>query len=200
VWDGQPLLQVPYVARRALLEQLELESVEYVDVPPSYADESGESVLGIAREARLEGVVAKRLQSVYEPGQRSTAWVKVPLLSTQEVVIGGWQPGEGRRAGNIGSLLLGIPGPDGLAYVGNVGTGFTQSALTALRAQLDPLERPASPFVSVPRDQARHAHWVEPVLVGEVEFRNWTHDARLRAASWRGLRPDKTPDDVQPVG
>jgi bifunctional non-homologous end joining protein LigD len=126
--------------------------------------------------------------------------VKVPLLSTQEAVIGGWQPGEGRRAGNIGSLLLGVPGPDGLDYVGNVGTGFTQSALTALRAQLDPLERSTSPFVSVPREQARHAHWVEPVLVGEVEFRNWTHDRRLRAASWRGLRPDKSPDDVRLIG
>jgi bifunctional non-homologous end joining protein LigD len=200
VWDGQSLLEIPYADRRALLEQLELEATMHVDVPPSYSDEPGDTLLETARSAALEGVVAKRLTSLYEPGHRSAAWVKVPLLSTQEVVIGGWKPGEGRRAGNIGSLLLGIPGADGLDFVGHVGTGFTQSALTAMRAQLDPLERPASPFVSVPREYARHARWVDPVLVGEVEFRNWTRDRRLRAPSWRGLRADKSPDDVRPIG
>jgi bifunctional non-homologous end joining protein LigD len=126
--------------------------------------------------------------------------VKVPIVLTQEVVIGGWQPGEGRRAGRIGSLLLGVPGEGGLTFIGHVGTGFSQAVLAALGDRLGPLERPTSPFVSVPREHARFAHWVEPVLVGEVEFRNWTRDRRLRAASWRGLRPDKDPGDVHLVG
>ncbi|MGH3507286.1 MAG: non-homologous end-joining DNA ligase [Nocardioidaceae bacterium] len=196
VWDGQPLVDVPYRERRGLLEQLELDAIDQVRVPPSFDDGSGDSVLAAARQAGLEGVVAKRLTSPYESGRRSASWVKVPLVSTQEVVIGGWQPGEGRRAGGIGSLLLGIPGPDGLEFAGHVGTGFNHSTLADLAARLSAIEQPHSPFVSVPREHARHAHWVRPELVGEVEFRNWTRDRRLRAASWRGLRPDKTPADV----
>jgi bifunctional non-homologous end joining protein LigD len=197
VWDGKPLTQVPYHERRALLDQLELDTVDHVGVPPSFDEQSGESVLAAARQAGLEGVVAKRVTSTYEPGQRSSSWVKVPLLSTQEVVVGGWQPGEGRRAGGIGSLLLGIPGPDGLVFVGHVGTGFSQATLADLAQRLRSIEQPDSPFASVPREHARHARWVRPSLVGEVEFRNWTRDRRLRAASWRGLRTDKSPDDVR---
>jgi bifunctional non-homologous end joining protein LigD len=197
VWDGKLLMQVPYRERRALLDQLELDTVDHVAVPPSFDEQSGESVLAAARQAGLEGVVAKRVTSTYEPGQRSSSWVKVPLLSTQEVVVGGWQPGEGRRAGGIGSLLLGIPGPDGLVFVGHVGTGFSQATLADLAQQLTSIEQPDSPFASVPREHARHARWVRPSLVGEVEFRNWTRDRRLRAASWRGLRTDKSPDDVR---
>jgi bifunctional non-homologous end joining protein LigD len=123
--------------------------------------------------------------------------VKVPLVRTQEVLIGGWRPGDGRRAGTIGSLLLGVPTDDGLRYVGKVGTGFTHSALVDLHERLLPLARTTSPFAGpVPLDQARRAHWVDPDLVGEVEYRTWTTDGRLRHSSWRGLRPDKNPEDV----
>lgn len=197
VWDGQPLLRLPYRDRRGLLEQLDLESVEHIGLSPSFDEESGVSVLAAAREARLEGVVAKRLSSPYEEGRRSGSWVKVPIVETQEVVIGGWKPGEGSRAGTIGSLLIGVPSDGGLEFVGHVGSGFSQAKLAALAAQLAPLERPESPFLAVPREHARFAHWVRPDLVGEVEFRNWTRDRRLRAPSWRGLRPDKSPDDVR---
>ncbi len=196
-WDNHSLLPLPYRERRSLLESLELDTLPHVDLPPSYADVAGDVVLAAAREAGLEGVVAKRLEAPYDPGRRSTDWIKVPLLSTQEVVVGGWQPGEGRRSGGIGSLLLGVTADAGLEFAGHVGTGFSQQALKDIAARLAPLERPTSPFIAVPREHARLAHWVEPTLVAEVEFRNWTRDGRLRAASWRGFRTDKVPADVR---
>jgi len=153
--------------------------------------------MGAARDQRLEGVVAKRIDSTYQPGRRSRDWVKVKIMRTQEVVVVGWAPGKGRRGGTIGALLLALPGPDGLRYAGRVGTGFTDAALAELAAQLAPLGRTSSPLAdAVPRAQAVDAHWVEPRLVGEVAFTQWTTDDRLRHPSWRGLRPDKDATDV----
>jgi bifunctional non-homologous end joining protein LigD len=196
--DGRSLLGVPYEQRRQELAALGLGGRAEVRVPPSFSEAHGEDVLAVAEDYGLEGVVAKRVTSRYEPGRRSAAWVKVPLVRTQEVLIGGWRPGDGRRAGTIGSLLLGVRCDDGLRYVGKVGTGFTHSALLDLEERLRPLARAGSPFVdAVPADHARRARWVRPELVGEVEFRAWTADGRLRHSSWRGLRPDKDPDDVR---
>jgi bifunctional non-homologous end joining protein LigD len=146
----------------------------------------------------LEGVVAKRLDSRYEPGHRARTWIKIPLRHTQEVIIGGWRPGEGNRAGTIGALLLGVYDETGqLRYAGDIGTGFTDRMLRDLQAMLNTRERPSSPFdETVPREHARHAHWTEPELVGEVEYRQWTTDGRLRHASWRGLRPDRNPREI----
>ncbi|WP_231500319.1 non-homologous end-joining DNA ligase [Saccharothrix sp. NRRL B-16314] len=195
--DGRSLLGEPYSTRREELAALGLSGRNEVRAPPSFTDVDGRDVLAVAQDYGLEGVVAKRVTSRYEPGRRSTAWVKVPLVRTQEVLVGGWRPGDGRRAGTVGSLLLGVPTDDGLRYVGKVGTGFTDAALRDLRERLLPLARTASPFAGpVPLDQARRAHWVRPELVGEVEFRTWTADGRLRHSSWRGLRPDKDPADV----
>ncbi|PSL51574.1 bifunctional non-homologous end joining protein LigD [Saccharothrix carnea] len=197
--DGRSLLGAPYAERRQELAELGLGGCADVRVPPTFSEAHGADVLSVAEDYGLEGVVAKRVTSRYEPGRRSTAWVKVPLVRTQEVLIGGWRPGDGRRAGTIGSLLLGVRSDDGLRYVGKVGTGFTHSALVDLQERLRPLARQGSPFVDpVPADHARHAHWVRPELVGEVEYRTWTTDGRLRHSSWRGLRPDKAPDDVRP--
>ncbi|MCE6997256.1 non-homologous end-joining DNA ligase [Saccharothrix sp. S26] len=197
--DGRSLLGEPYARRRDELSGLGLSGRAEVRVPPSFTEVDGEDVLAVASDYGLEGVVAKRVTSRYEPGRRSTAWVKVPLVRTQEVLIGGWRPGDGRRAGTIGSLLLGVRSDDGLRYVGKVGTGFTHSALLDLQDRLRPLARRGSPFCDqVPADHARHAHWVRPELVGEVEYRTWTTDGRLRHSSWRGLRPDKDPDEVRP--
>jgi bifunctional non-homologous end joining protein LigD len=124
--------------------------------------------------------------------------VKTKNFRTQEVVIGGWKPGEGRRADMIGSLLLGVRDRAGrLCYAGHVGTGFTEAALHDLSRRLLPLARVTSPFDDdVPREHARSAHWVEPLLAGEVRYAEWTPDGRLRHPSWRGLRPDKSPDEV----
>jgi bifunctional non-homologous end joining protein LigD len=194
--DGRELLDVPYTGRRELLEGLELEDSAVVAVPPVFAGD-GEAAMAVSKERNLEGVVAKRRDSRYEAGRRSRSWVKVKHLRTQEVVIGGWQHGEGRRAGGIGSLLLGIPGADGLQFVGHVGTGFTDAMLADLGSDLAPLQRPTSPFAGeLPRPVARNAVYVEPELVGEVAFGEWTQDDRLRHPVWRGLRPDKAPADV----
>ena len=196
--DGESLLHQTYDTRRARLLELGLESLDRIDVPPSITDLPGGQALEIARAHGLEGVVAKRRTSRYEPGHRSSAWIKTALLNTKEVLLGGWTSGEGRRAGSLGALLLGAHDEQGqLRYLGHVGTGFTDAMLRELLAQLQPLRRPDSPFDEpVPPEDARKAHWVHPQLVGEVVYRTLTHDGRLRHAAWRGLRPDRNPDEV----
>jgi bifunctional non-homologous end joining protein LigD len=195
--QGQSLLRLPYTDRRALLEQLGLDG-ESVQTGPSFRG-SAADIWAASREQQLEGVVAKQLDSPYDPGRRSPNWRKVKHFLDQEVVIGGWRPGAGRRAGRIGSLMMGIPEGTGLRYVGHVGTGFTDSHLEILGQLFAGLERASSPFVTpLPNAIARDAHWVEPSIVGEVSFGEWTTDGVLRHPSWRGLRPDKSPGDVQP--
>jgi len=192
--DGHELTRLAYDARRQALETV-VEPGGAIDVPPaSQGDLDG--VMASSQEQGLEGVVAKKRSSKYAEGRRSEAWLKLKHHATQEVVVGGWKPGSGRRAGGIGSLLLGVPGPDGLEYVGKVGTGFRDRDLDEIAAALRPLDRKTSPFVDVPRIDARDAHWVTPKRVGEVEFAEWTGDGRLRQPSWRGWRPDKDPEDV----
>lgn len=194
--DGRSLLALPYSHRRELLDGLGLAGSSWA-VPPAFPG-PGADVLAAAKERDLEGVVAKRLDSTYEPGKRSRSWVKVKLERMQEVVVIGWKPGEGRREGTIGSLLLGVPDADGqLLYVGHVGTGFTDRMLADLAAMLQPLRREDSPTVDeVPRLHARHALWVRPTVVGEVVFTEWTKDDRMRHPVWRGLRPDKSAAEV----
>jgi bifunctional non-homologous end joining protein LigD len=193
--DGRSLLDVPYTERRALLERLNLSGPSW-QTPPWFPG-GGDAVLAASKEQGLEGVIAKRLDSRYYAGKRSDCWLKVKNLRTQEVVIGGWKPGEGRRKGAIGSLLLGVPGDDGLDYVGHVGTGFSDKMLRDLEQDLAPLAREEPPFATtVPRPHAKDAHWVDPQLVGEVVFGEWTREGRLRHPVWRGLRPDKNPTEV----
>jgi bifunctional non-homologous end joining protein LigD len=195
--DGKSCLELPYAQRRELLESLGLRGPNW-NTSPSFVGD-GPAVVETAREQELEGVIAKRRSSRYYPGRRSADWLKITEVLTLEVIIGGWRPGEGRRAGSIGSLMLGVPTDAGLRYVGQVGTGFTDEALAALAERLQPLVRKTSPFSDeVPRDRAKGATWVAPDLVGEVVFRNWTPDGRLRAPSWRGLRSDKDPADLEP--
>jgi bifunctional non-homologous end joining protein LigD len=195
--DGRSLLDLPYTQRRELLVDLELDGPAW-QTPPAFTG-GGTQALDASRQHGLEGVVAKRLDSRYTPGRRSPDWVKVKNTRTQEVVIGGWRPGKGRRAGTIGSLLLGLPDEGGLRYVGQVGTGFTQETLADLHSRLSRLARKSSPFTpDVPRPEARDANWVTPRLVGEVAFGEWTESRRLRHPSWRGLRPDKGADEVAP--
>jgi bifunctional non-homologous end joining protein LigD len=194
--DRATTVEWPYLRRRDLLESFELGEGP-ASVPPRFSG-SGQAVWDTARQYGLEGVVAKRVESRYEPGRRSRNWIKTPITLTTEVVLGGWKPGAGRRAGHIGSLLLGAyDGAGRLVYVGHVGTGFTEAELRFLASVLMPLQRATSPFGEpVPREFARDAHWVEPVLVGEVMYRNITPDRRLRHPSWRGLRPDKRPEEI----
>jgi len=193
--DGSGTTGLSYVRRRELLESLELSGPRWA-VPPTFSG-GGAAVLATSKEQGLEGVVAKGLASVYEPGRRSASWVKIKNSRMQEVVVVGWTPGQGNRAGTIGALLLGIPGADGLEYVGSVGTGFTRAALRDLLARLEPLERSTSPFVGeIPAKAAAGARFTTPEIVGEVEFAEWTRDGRLRHPTWRGLRPDKDVNGV----
>jgi bifunctional non-homologous end joining protein LigD len=188
-------LGLPYAERRGLLAELAL-SGPHVRTPPWF-DSGGADVLAASTQQGLEGVVAKRLAAPYLPGRRSPDWRKVKDLRTVEVLVGGWRPGEGRRAGLIGSLLLGLPETGGVRYVGHVGTGFTEAMLRDLGARLAPLARGTSPFAGpLPRDHARGARWVQPLLVGEVAYGEWTGDGILRHPSWRGLRPDKDPAEL----
>jgi bifunctional non-homologous end joining protein LigD len=195
------LVDEPYRERRAaLLEAVRSPGRGRIQVPPAFEGDLDEA-LATSRELGLEGVVAKRVDAPYESGRRSSAWVKIKHHRAQEVVVGGWRPGSGGRSSGIGSLLVGVPGPDGLErdglrYAGRVGTGFTERDLAEAMRRLRPLARKTSPFADVPAADARDAHWVTPRLVGEVEFAEWTSTGRLRQASWRGWRHDKSPDEV----
>jgi bifunctional non-homologous end joining protein LigD len=194
--DGRPLLNLPYTERRPLLENLALNGPSW-QTPPSFIGEPGADVQAVSRQHGLEGVVAKRLDSRYEPGKRPGTWRKVKNIRRQEAVIGGWRPGKGNRSGQIGSLLIGVQEDGGLVYAGHVGTGFTDRVLRQLTAQLAPLRRATSPFAApLPADHARDAVWAEPVLVADIRFTGWTRAGRMRAPSYQGLRSDKDPAEV----
>lgn len=193
--DGRSLLRASYRDRRALLETLSRASELVV---PGLLAGDGEQALECSRERGWEGVVAKRRDSTYHPGRRSASWVKDKHWHTQEVVIGGWRAGAGRRSGGIGALLLGIPGPGGLRFVGRVGTGFTEHDRASLATTLNLLRSDESPFVSsLSGRDAEGVTFVNPTLVGEVRYSEWTPDNRLRQPSWRGLRSDKQASEVE---
>jgi bifunctional non-homologous end joining protein LigD len=190
--DGHSLMDRPYEERRARLEELGLTGERWQT--PDHVIGHGAELLEASREQGIEGIVAKRLGSRYEPGRRSPNWIKVKNVHRQEVVIGGWLPGEGRRRDRIGALLVGVRDDDGrLRYVGRVGTGFTEDELDRLAGLLRPLEQDASPFEAGPKPP-KGAVWVRPSLVAEVEFREWTQGGQMRAPSYKGLRDDKPPE------
>ncbi|MQY03568.1 non-homologous end-joining DNA ligase [Actinomadura macrotermitis] len=199
--DGDLLYDLPYAERRALLAGLDLAATGPVEVPP-YLDGSDTAqvteLLEFTREQRMEGLLAKRLDSPYLPGVRSGNWRKVRNFHTCEVVVCGWRPGLGRREGGVGSLLLGEYDDKGrLCFAGHVETGFTDRALDDLYAMLWPLRRLTSPYDEpVPHDLEHDAQWVEPRLVGEVAYSVRGRDGRLRFPVWRGLCDDKDPTEV----
>jgi bifunctional non-homologous end joining protein LigD len=198
--SGHTLYDLSYRERRSLLDGLEL-AAGPIEAPPYLHGAEIEQVQELreyTREQGLEGLIAKRLDSPYRPGRRVDFWRKVKNFRTQEVVVGGWKAGKGRREGGIGSLLLGVYEGGALRFVGHVGTGFTDLDLDDLHKRLVALERPDSPYAGeVPREHARSASWVDPSLTGEVEFSRWTRDGMLLHASWRGLRPDIPPEEVR---
>jgi bifunctional non-homologous end joining protein LigD len=150
----------------------------------------------VARELGLEGVVAKRTGSRYQPGRRSPDWRKIKLTNTQDCVILGWTPGQGGRSGSFGALLVGAFEDGKLLWVGQVGTGFTHQTLDRLMAALEPLVR-ATPAGDDPElAKVKGATFVEPQLVCEVEYLEITKSThKMRAPSFKGLRDDKLPDE-----
>jgi bifunctional non-homologous end joining protein LigD len=197
--DGTDVNGAPYRSRRHAVESLGLAAASgdsTIRVPPVF-DGSLVEALDASRELGLEGVVAKRADSPYRVGKRSAAWVKLKHLRAMEVVIVGWREGAGNRANTLGSLVMGVPdGEAGWRYAGRVGTGFSDRALTDLAKRLTPLER-KTPTVDVERPEARGVHWVKPAIVGEVTYSEQTPDGRLRHPVWKGLRPDKEPEDLR---
>jgi bifunctional non-homologous end joining protein LigD len=189
--DGHSLMDLPYTERRARLAELELGDGGRWRVP-DYVVGHGEQLLAATDQQGLEGVIAKRLDSPYEPGRRTPCWLKIKNVERQEVVVGGWVPGDGKRRDRIGALLVGVRDDDGaLRHVGRVGTGFTEAELDRLADKLRPLERDDSPFAPGGPKIPRGAVFADPELVAEVEFREWTDGGQLRAPSYKGLRDDK---------
>jgi bifunctional non-homologous end joining protein LigD len=195
--EGEPLVDLPLTERRKRLEKLLDRRNKTVRVSEAFED--GEALYEAAKQQNLEGIMAKRADSRYAVGRRTRDWLKVKTHGRQEFIIAGYTKGQGRRAGTLGSLVLAVRRGPTLEYVGNVGTGFTGEEIEKLLTKLRPLERKTPPFKEVPKmPKVRKGDvvWVEPKLVCEVEFAEWTHDGRLRAPSYQGLREDKAADEV----
>ncbi|MET8776991.1 non-homologous end-joining DNA ligase [Nocardia sp. NPDC004654] len=195
--DGHATTALPYRQRRELLAQLDIARPP-IQLSPYWTDIEPEALSEAAAENGLEGLVAKRLDSTYQPGERSRNWIKMPFRKTTEAVIAGWLPGNGPFANAFGSLILGAHDSAGrLVHIGNVGTGWKIAERRSLRTRLDELARPDTPFdVPPPRAIAVLAHWVEPELVADIEYREATPEG-LRHPSWRGIRIDKSPDEIE---
>ncbi len=187
--DGGSTMAEPYTERRRLLTALALEGPAWQT--PAHVEGGGAALLAAAQQQGLEGLVAKRLDSPYSPGKRAASWIKVKVHRRQEFVVGGYALGEGRRSGTVGALLVGHYDGDDLVFAGKVGTGFTDATLAMLERELAARTRLDSPFTrgQIPRKVIH----VDPELVAEVEFTEWTDAGTLRHPSFKGLRTDKAP-------
>ncbi len=197
--EGQATIALPYRERRELLEGLQLEGPSWQT--PAYRERDGRALLAVTSQHGLEGLIAKRLDAPYRPGERSAQWLKIKNTARQELVIGGWLPGKGNREGRIGALLMGYHEVEGenraLRYAGRVGTGFDEAELARLGRELEPLARRASPFAKQGAQPPRESRFVEPRLVAEIQFSHWTRERILRHSVYRGLRADKPAQEVE---
>ena len=194
---GVPVIGLPFTERRERLAAI-LRPTGTVRLSETFDD--GDALFEAAQEQGLEGIVAKRARSSYQPGKRNRDWLKVKTRHRQEFVVAGYTKGQGRRASSFGSLILAVRRGNELSYVGNVGTGFDEKEIQRLLKLLEPLDRETSPFPvppKLPRVKKGDVVWVEPRLVVEVEFVEWTHDGHLRAPSYQGLRDDKPAEQVR---
>jgi bifunctional non-homologous end joining protein LigD len=194
---GVPVIGLPFTERRERLAAI-LRPTGTVRLSDTFDD--GDALFEAAQEQGLEGIVAKRARSSYQPGKRNRDWLKVKTRHRQEFVVAGYTKGQGRRASSFGSLILAVRRGNELSYVGNVGTGFDEKEIQRLLKLLEPLDRETSPFPvppKLPRVKKGDVVWVEPRLVVEVEFVEWTHDGHLRAPSYQGLRDDKPAEQVR---
>jgi len=200
--DNRSLMDRPLLERRVALEGLTLAGASW-QVSPAHVGE-GASMLKTAQKNQLEGIVAKDLDSLYEPGRRSPAWRKIKIVQRQEFVVGGWTTGNNGRG--IGALLVGYFGGEALRYAGKVGSGFTRQTLSMMAKTLAPLSRTSSPFNEpvpgaglAPGRWSRSTgavHFVEPNAVVEVEYRRWPEGGLIQQAAYKGLRTDKRARDV----
>jgi bifunctional non-homologous end joining protein LigD len=200
--DGHSTMALSYRERRALLERLDLNGPAWRT--PAFRVGEGPALLAATAEHGLEGLLAKRLDSPYRPGARNTDWLKLKNTARQELVIGGWLPGKGERTGQLGALLMGYYEDAGkrrvLRYAGRVGTGFDEAELGRLGRELDARRRRTSPFAKRGVQPPREARFVKPELVAEIEFSHWTRERILRHSVYRGLRADKSAEEVEREG
>lgn len=189
---GEDLTALPYARRRGQLERLGLHG-PFWSTPAALVGH-GEQALQATREHGLEGLVCKRLDSAYEPGVRSRAWIKIRNMRSEDVVVGGWLPGKGRLSGLPGAVLMGQRAAGRLRYVGSVGTGWSEAERSQLAALLRAAATDVCPFDPVP--SVAGARWVAPRLVGEVRYSTRTRAGLLRQPSWLRLRPDLAPEDA----
>jgi bifunctional non-homologous end joining protein LigD len=204
--DGKDLRKEPLLARRKLLIDILKKAPSNIRLSEGL-NGSKEDLLRVAQEFGLEGLVAKKPNSVYESGRRSGAWVKYKITKSQEFVIGGYTLPEGSRK-YFSSLLVGYNSPDGLVFAGRVGTGFSEKRLATIDAQLQNIRGATCPFINLPEKTKgrwglgitpavmKRCHWVKPVLVAQVKFTEWTHDGQLRLPVFLGLRTDEEAKDV----
>ena len=195
--DGEPLVDLPLHERKARLRELLDGRVKSVAFSDDFDD--GEALLEVAKTQQLEGVIAKRVDSTYKQGRRTREWLKIKTENSDEFLVAGYTRGAGRRAGTFGALVLAVREGDELRYVGNVGTGFDDAEIRKLLKLFKPLHRDTSPFTAapkMPRVRKGDVQWVEPRLVAQVRYGEWTHDDHLRHPAYLGLRDDKAPDEV----
>ena len=194
--DGRSVIELPYTERQEILQELTLQGPSWRVSPAAVGE--GQAMLEAARQHVLEGLVAKRLDGVYEPGRRSPSWLKIKLVQRQEFVVGGWNPEKGENTDRIGSLLVGYyeqrDGKQVLRYAGSVGTGFNAAWHAKLTPLLQKHRRSDTPFVD-PVDKPKPV-FVDPVLVVEVEYRRWPTGALMHQAAFKGLRTDKKASQV----
>ena len=184
---GVDLTTRPYTERRATLERFAAENDGWT-LSPTFDD--GPATEQVAREHGLEGVVAKRADSLYQPGRRSEQWRKLRFVRAGDFAVIGWE-GAAESPDTLSSLILAMTTDDGLRFAGKVGSGLSGRSAPAIRGRLT--ARASSAVADVPRSiGGRHMHWVEPELVVEVEFASWTGERRLRHPVFRGVRDDKT--------
>jgi len=193
--NGRDLCGLPLVERRAILER-EMRESPVLRLARRLGSD-GRRALARAKRLGLEGVIAKDPASRYLAGLRAPAWKKIKIRNEEEVVIGGFTRPEGSRA-HFGALLVGVYEGRELRYAGRVGTGFTDATLADLKRRFDPLARSTSPFADLA--VLRGATWIEPRLVAQVRFTEWTADHRLRHPTFLGLREDKAPLEVTRSG
>jgi bifunctional non-homologous end joining protein LigD len=193
--NGRSTVNLAYQDRRELLDELELSGASWQ--VPRYYRGAGAELLRAGQDHGIAGILGKRLGSRYRPGHRSADWRRIAAVAVQEVVIVGWRPGTGQFADGIGSLLVATGGPDGWQYAGRAGTGFSKQERIELRRRLAATARKTAPLdIPLSSAEATDVRYLSPRLVGEVTHLGWTAGQRLRGASWRGLRPDRSPADV----
>jgi bifunctional non-homologous end joining protein LigD len=205
--DGKSLVSLPLEARKNLLEKL---CAGTGDPRIRYSGAIGGDASQLLKEVQrrgLEGIIGKLRASVYEPGRRSGAWIKLKCVNEQEFVIGGYTPPQGARK-HFGAVLVGYYQDRDLVFAGKAGTGFTTKSLAALHKKFRAEERADCPFVDLPSKQngqwvlgitpsmMKKIHWINPKFVAEIKFAEWTRDGKLRAPVFMGLREDKKPGEV----